>query len=105
VGGVPVPVLRDDGTGGFTILTRPVIFTEKVPALGDKGDIMLADLSQYAVGLRAEILLEKSAHVGFKDDSTWYRAIVRADGQPTWDQPYTPAYGDTLSPFVVLEAR
>ena len=31
--------------------------------------------------------------------------IIRADGRPLWQEPYTPAHGDTLSPFVTLEAR
>lgn len=105
IGGAPVPVLREDGTGGFTILTRPAIFTEKVPTLGDEGDISLVDFSQYAVGLRADVRLEKSGHAGFKTDSTYYRAILRADGMPTWHEPYTPDSGDTLSPFVTLAER
>lgn len=105
VGGAPVPVLRDEGTGGFTILTRPVLFTEKAPALGTKGDIMLCDLSQYVVGLRAELIIEKSAHVGFTKDTTYYRAKLRADGMPLWDAAYTPDNGSTLSPFVTLATR
>ena len=39
----------------WKILTRPVIFTEKTEKLGDLGDILLADLSQYVVGLRSEM--------------------------------------------------
>lgn len=103
--GAPVPVLREDGTGGWTILTRPAIFSEKMSAVGDVGDILVADLTQYAVGLRAEIRLEKSQHVGFTRDTSHYRTVVRADGMPTWDTFYTPAHGDTLSPFVTLAAR
>ena len=46
VGGSHIPVMTEsDGT--FKILTRPVLFTEKVPALGSKGDIGLYDFSQY----------------------------------------------------------
>jgi HK97 family phage major capsid protein len=104
-GGSHIPVLRENGQGGFTMLTRPCVFTEKAPALGDAGDIGLYDFSQYAIGLRAELLLEKSIHVGFATDKSHYRAILRADGQPTWRQPYTPDSGDTLSPFVILGAR
>lgn len=103
-GGAHVPVLRE-ADGGFTILTRPVIFTEKVPALGARGDISLCDFSQYAVGLRKEIALDKSGHIGFTRDTTHYRGTIRADGQPMWGKAYTPKYGDSLSPFVVLAAR
>lgn len=104
-GGVAVPVLRETPGAGFVLLTRPIIFSEKASALGTKGDIMLCDLSQYAVGMRAGMVLDKSAHVGFTRDTTYYRAKVRVDGQPMWDAPYTPAHGDTTSPFVVLATR
>jgi HK97 family phage major capsid protein len=103
-GGSHIPVLTESG-GVFRMLTLPVVFSEKASALGAVGDIMLADFSQYAVGLRAELIVEKSMHVGFATDTTYYRAKLRADGQPTWDEPYDPAFGETLSPFVTLAAR
>jgi len=31
-----------------------------MPALGAKGDLILADLSQYAIGMRKEIALDRS---------------------------------------------
>jgi len=53
------------------VLTRPVIFTEKVAALGTVGDIGLYNFSQYVVGLRADISLAKSAHLGFTSDTSY----------------------------------
>ena len=103
-GGSHIPVMT--GTdGAFSILTRPVIFSEKASALGDRGDISLCDFSQYAIGIRKDMSLDKSAHVGFTRDTSHYRGLIRVDGQPTWEAPYTPAHGATLSPFVVLGAR
>jgi HK97 family phage major capsid protein len=102
--GSHVPVVQESG-GEYRILTRPVKFTEKAPALGALGDIMLCDFSQYVVGLRADVRLEKSMHAGFTSDTSHYRVVLRADGQPLWDAAYTPNAGDTLSPFVMLEAR
>jgi HK97 family phage major capsid protein len=87
------------------MLTRPVIFTEKLPALGKKGDIVLCDFSQYAIGIRREVLLDKSIHVGWATDSTGYRAIMRVDGAGTWSAPIQPKDGDTLSWCVTLAAR
>ena len=58
--GSHIPVSKELGGGGFSILTRPVIFTEKMPALGTEGDIGLYDFSQYSVGLRKEVGVEKS---------------------------------------------
>ena len=94
---------QDDGR--FFILTRPVVFTEKVPTLGAKGDIGLYDFSQYAIGIRKDISIDRSRHAGFTTDSTYFRGILRADGTPTWRQAYQPKNGDTLSPFVTVEAR
>lgn len=105
VGGSHVPVLKEDGNGGFVMLTRPVIFTEKLPALGDQGDILLADFSQYSVGLRKEISLDKSAHAGFSTDESHYRGIIRADGLGRWSTAVTPKAGDTLSWCVTLAER
>lgn len=103
-GGSVVPVMTESN-GEFRILTRPVIFTEKVQALGTKGDIILADFSQYAIGLRKEVSLDKSNAPGWTEDLTDYRTIIRVDGQGTWNKPITPQHGDTLSWCVTLEAR
>ena len=91
--------------GKFSLLGKELVFTEKVPALGTLGDLILADLSQYTIGLRKEVSLDKSIHVGWTTDQSSYRAIVRADGQGTWDKAITPKAGDTLSWCVALQAR
>ena len=101
----PLPALVQQADGRFTLLTRPVVFTEKVAALGSQGDIMLVDFSQYAIGVRREITIDKSAHVGFASDQTCYRSIVRLDGQGRWDKAYTPRKGNPLSWCVTLAAR
>lgn len=104
-GGSHIPVMTKTA-GGFEILTRPVIFTEKTEKLGDKGDIMLCDFSQYVVGLRAEMRFDTSIHVGFTTDELLARLIERHDGQPLWDAALTLEDGSTqVSPFVVLAAR
>ena len=104
-GGSAVPVLSESN-GKWKILTRPVVFTEKTEKLGDKGDIILADLSQYVVGLRGEMRFDQSIHVHFTTDELLARLIERHDGQPLWDAPLTLEDGtNTVSPFVVLGAR
>lgn len=100
-----VRLLQPAADGGWSMLTRPVLFSEKVPALGTKGDIMLCDFSQYAVGMRREVTLDKSQHVGWNTDESGYRTILRVDGQPLWSSAVTPVNGDTLSCFVTLAAR
>ena len=58
----------NESNGKFTMLTRPVIFTEKTEPLGDQGDILLADLSHYVIGLRNEMRIDLSQHVYFTTD-------------------------------------
>lgn len=103
-GGAHIPVMSETG-GEYRILTRPVIFTEKLPTVGTQGDILLADFSQYVIGLRKEISLAKSQHAGFADDTSYYRAIIRADGQGRWNRPFTPLEGPTQSWCVALGTR
>jgi HK97 family phage major capsid protein len=92
--------------GEFLLLTRPVIFTEKCQPLGTKGDILLVDFSQYAVGLRREMVVQTSQHVGWQSDQIGYRCILRVDGVPLWASAHTPANGsDTLSWAVALADR
>ena len=103
-GGAQIPVFKEEASR-FTLLGKEIIFTEKCPALGSKGDLILADLSQYAIGMRKEIALDRSNVPGWMEDMTDYRVIVRVDGQGTWDKPVTPKNGTTLSWAVALEAR
>jgi len=96
-GGVHIPVMSESN-GTFRLLTRPIVFTEKVPGLGTVGDIGLYDFSQYVVGMRAEFQLAKSQHAGFANDKSYYRGIIRVDGQPKLSAPITPFSGDTALP-------
>ena len=98
--------VMDEKAGKFTLLTRPLIFSEKMDPLGSQGDLLLADFSQYSVGIRKEMRLESSVHVAFQTDEIAHRCIVRVDGQPLWDEALTLEDGSTtVSPFIVLEER
>jgi len=100
-----IPVMTESD-GVFKILTRPCVFTEKTEPLGDKGDIMLCDFSQYVVGLRSGMQFETSIHVHFTTDELLSRIIERHDGMPLWGEALTLEDGSTtVSPFVVLGAR
>ncbi|NQT70092.1 MAG: phage major capsid protein [Desulfobacteraceae bacterium] len=104
-GGSHIPVMSEKD-GQFTILTRPVIFTEKTEPLGDAGDIMLCDFSQYVIGLREEMRIDFSPHLYFSTDEMAARLIERHDGFPLWDTALTLEDGSTtVSPFVRLAER
>ena len=66
---------------------------------------MLADLSQYAIGLRKELSLDTSDHVKWYEGLRAFRIILRVDGQGTWDAAITPRKGSTLSWCVTLATR
>ena len=103
-GGALIPAMSESN-GVFRILTLPVIFTEKMQTLGTSGDILLADFSQYVIGMRREVTMDSSMHAGFATDETAFRTIVRCDGQGKWSAAYTPANGDTTSWCVKLATR
>lgn len=89
----------------MTILGRPVIFTEKVPTIGDAKDINFIDFGYYLLGDRMEMRAESSAHAQFVSDQTVFRVIERVDGRPWIQSAITPQNGSTLSPFVHLAER
>lgn len=85
---------------------RPVIIFEHCETLGDAGDIVLADFSQYLLADKGDIQTASSIHVAFLTDETTFRFVYRVDGEPIWNAALTPAKGsNTLSPFVQLAAR
>ena len=92
--------------GAFNLLTRPAFVSEHLPTVGSEGDIILCDLSQYAVGMRSDMRLEMSKDVYFASAEIAHRLLVRCDGMPLWDEPMTLADGtSTVSPFVAIEDR
>lgn len=100
------PALREAKTGGMTLLTRPIIWTEKLPLLGQEGDILLCDFSQYVIGMRQQVRVESSNAPHFSTDIKDWRAVLRADGQASWDKALTLKDGTTqVSPFVALAKR
>jgi HK97 family phage major capsid protein len=96
------------GVGGppATILGRPVIISEKVPALGAQGDINFIDFSYYLVGDRQAMTVASSEHFRFQNGETSFKFVERLDGRPWLQSALTPRNGGpTLSPFVTLDAR
>lgn len=104
-GGSSVFLVDIHATPTMTMLGRPLILTEKVPALGSAGDIGLYDFSMYLIGDRQAVSLESSTDARFENDETSLKVITRNDGKPWIQSALTPLNGDTLSPFVLLGAR
>jgi HK97 family phage major capsid protein len=102
------PIWLNNGVEGppARILGRPVVITEKVSSLGTQGDINFVDLSYYLIGDRQALTVESSPHYRFQNGETSYKFVSRVDGRPWLQSALTPRNGgDTLSPFVTLDAR
>lgn len=99
-----IPVLKEQDQA-YTLMGRPVLQTEHLPVLGDQGDVLFVAFSQYVIGMRAELGISKSGHLGFQTDTSHYRLIARVDGTGTWSQAVQPKTGNTLSWCVTLAER
>lgn len=105
-GGLPPNFIRYGNDGLMTIYGRPAIPTEFNATLGDPGDIVLADMTEYLFWEKGGVQAAQSIHVQFLTDETVFRFVYRCDGQPAWASASTPYKGSaTQSPFVALAAR
>ena len=97
------------GTPNGTLMGRPIVGTDLCQALGDSGDIILADWKRY-VGIQKAggVQAATSIHLYFDTAQTAFRLIQRVDGRSWNTAKITPKYanaGFRMSPFVGLAAR
>ena len=109
-GGSAVGLVRQiESSPHMQMLGRPLILSEHMDTIGDKGDLLFGDWSQYLLGQRAgasAIKVATSIHLKFDFDLMSFRLIMRYDGQPWWPSDFTMARStNTLSPFVTLAPR
>lgn len=107
-GGERVPIYapgNEDAPFG-TLLGRPIFPTEFCRTVGDKGDIVLGNWSQYLEGNFGGVEEARSIHVRFLEREECFLFVEMNDAKPWWRSALTPKYSTTtLSPFVVLQAR
>jgi len=88
-----------------TLLGIPVVFADRLPALGTKGDLSLVNLSYYLIKDGSGPAAASSEHVYFTSNKVVFKIVWNVDAHP-W---LTEAIGlegstsNTVSPFVVLE--
>lgn len=108
----PTPVyLPPGGVSGApysTLMGKPILPQQACPALGNQGDIILADLNEYLSltktgGIRSDV----SIHLFFDYDVTAFRFVLRIGGQPWWSSAIAPfqSGAQTRSWAVTLGAR
>ena len=88
------------------LLGRPIFYSEHAEKLGDKGDIILVNWSQFLEGLYQPLQSAESVHVRFVNHERTFKFWLRNAGAPWWRSALTPHKGaNTLSPLVTLDAR
>ena len=89
-----------------SLLGCPVIPLQSCQTVGDKGDILLCDWSQYLAIIKGQMRSDVSIHLFFDYGITSFRFVLRMTGQPWWRTYISPANGsNTLSCFVSLDER
>lgn len=91
-----------------SLYKRPINVVEQCQKLGDAGDILFCDFSQYLLLEKGGIDAQQSIHVRFLYGESTLRWTLRTNGQPVWPSSVTPANatsGVKRSPFVALAAR
>jgi len=98
-------VAFNEVSGVWRLFSRPIIFTEHCPKLGDSGNLQLIDFSRFAILMREGISIKSDTSLGFKSDMISFKASLRIDGQPLDTSSTTLKDGETtVSPFVKLAA-
>lgn len=98
--------LGDGDQIGPSMLGLPAAVTDHQPALGTTGDVILADLSNYLIGDRMEMTVERSgAGRGFGSGSSDFRLKSRVDGRYLIQSASTTSAGQAVSPVVILQVH
>lgn len=109
VGQQPVFLPNNNASGSpyyGTLFGYPVMIVEQAETLGDAGDVVLANLSKYAVITQGGLRAAQSMHVRFIYDEMTFKWGYDLNGQSVIKKPITPFKGSsTLSPFVTTAAR
>jgi len=87
-----------------TLYGYPVMFNERSPALGSKGDLALVDLRYYLIKDGSGPTVAYSEHFRFQNDEGAFRLTWHVDGQPWLNGPIAleGSTANTISPFVIL---
>lgn len=105
-GGAPVYVPGSFGDRPDTLLGRPIFYSEYPSKVGDEGDLILWNPTQYLEGLYQPLQSAESVHVRFVQHERVFKLWLRNAGASWWRSALTPAKSDkTLSPIVTLAAR
>lgn len=101
---VYMPSAREDRPD--LLLGRPIFYTEYTQTLGDLGDIVLVNFTEYLEGILQPLQGAESIHVRFVEHQRTFKFWLRNAGTGWWKTALTPKNSTTtLSPFVALAER
>lgn len=109
--GAPVfmPAGGISGKPYATLFGLPLLFNRHCSTLGDVGDLILVNMDQYLLGMKAGnegMGFDTSMHLKFDYGQTAFRVTMRMDGQCWWKQSVLgPQSTDSISPIVTIAAR
>ena len=88
-----------------SLMGYPLIFCDRLPVLGTKGDLNLVDLSYYLIKEGSGPDFAVSTELLFLTDRVVFRVTWRVDGKPWLTEPIglEGATTSTVSPFVILD--
>jgi len=83
----------------------PVLFHDRSPALGTRGDLCLCDYRGYLIKNGSGPNVAVSEHFRFQNDEVCFRLTWHTDGQSWLNSPIAleGSTSNTVSPFVVLD--
>lgn len=87
-----------------TLFGFPLMFSERLPALGTKGDLSLLSLFEYVIKDGSGPIAASSDQIFFTSNLTVFKVVWSVDGKSWLSEPIQleGAPGSTVSPFVVL---
>jgi len=87
-----------------TLMGLPVVFADRLPALGTEGDLSLLNLAYYLVKDGSGPYAASSEHVYFTSNKVVFKIVWNVDAHPWLTEPIglEGSTSNTVSPFVVL---
>lgn len=96
------PNFRDAG-GNQSLLGYPLLWNERSPTLGVRGDLSFDDFGYYLIKDGSGPFIAASPHPKFTENKTIIKIYWNVDGQPWLNAPLQDESGYATSPFVVLD--
>lgn len=87
-----------------TLMGIPMVFTDRLPALGTKGDLSLVNLSYYLIKDGSAPAAASSEHILFLSNKIVFKIVWNVDAHPWLTEPLglEGSTSNTVSPFVIL---